>query len=103
MAIVTERLNASKPPPPAADLKSGKLAPGQLNNNKDLDVDPKKDESSFFGSFFSATKNAPKKKGAAIMEVVRFAYALRLIADDGPLVAAGGHQASGSVERAGDA
>ncbi|EMD34409.1 hypothetical protein CERSUDRAFT_117286 [Gelatoporia subvermispora B] len=69
MAIVTERLNASKPPPSAADLKNGKLAAGQINNNKDLDVDPKKDEPSFFGSFFSATKNAPKKKGAAIMEV----------------------------------
>ncbi|OCH85222.1 hypothetical protein OBBRIDRAFT_798395 [Obba rivulosa] len=68
MAIVTERLNASKPPPSAVDPKSGKLAPGQINNNKDLDVDPRKEEQSFFGSFFSATKNAPKKKGAAIME-----------------------------------
>ena len=61
MAIITERLNANKPPPPAADPKSGKLAPGQINNNKDLDVDSKKEEPSFFGSFFSGKK--PTKKG----------------------------------------
>lgn len=69
MSIVTERLNQSKPQQ-AADTKNGKLAPGQINNNKDLDVDPRREEASFFGSFFSATKNAPKKKGAAIMEAV---------------------------------
>ncbi|CAL1703463.1 unnamed protein product [Somion occarium] len=68
MAIVTERLNASKPPTPAPDPKSGKLAPGQINNNRDLDVDLRREEPSFFGSFFSAAKNAPKKKGAAVME-----------------------------------
>jgi len=56
MSIVQERLNANKPPPPSADPKSGKLAPGQLNNNRDLDVDPKRDEQSFFGSFFSSAK-----------------------------------------------
>ena len=39
MSIVTDRLNANKPPPQAADPKSGKLAQGQINNNKDLDVD----------------------------------------------------------------
>lgn len=70
MAIVTERLNASKPPTPAPDPKSGKLAPGQINNNRDLDVDLRREEPSFFGSFFSAAKNAPKKKGAAVMESV---------------------------------
>jgi dynamin 1-like protein len=59
MAIVNERLNANKPPPPTADPKSGKLAPGQINNNRDLDVEAKKEEPSFFGSFF-----APKAKGA---------------------------------------
>ncbi|KAJ7491231.1 P-loop containing nucleoside triphosphate hydrolase protein [Mycena latifolia] len=58
MSIVNERMSASKPPPPAADPKSGKLAPGQINNNRDLDVEPKKEEASFFGSFF-----APKPKG----------------------------------------
>lgn len=70
MAIVTDRLNASKPPTPVPDGRSGKLPPGALNNNKDLDVDAKKEEPSFFGSFFSSAKNAPKKKGAAIMEAV---------------------------------
>lgn len=68
MAIVTDRLNASKPPPPSADPKSGKLAPGQINNNKDLEVDIKKEEPSFFGSFFSAAKGAQKKKGPQPME-----------------------------------
>jgi len=39
----------------------------QINNNKDLDVDSKKDEPSFFGSFF-APKAGVKKKGAAVMD-----------------------------------
>ncbi|GJE87963.1 dynamin family GTPase [Phanerochaete sordida] len=65
MGIVQERLHPNKASP---DTKGGKLPPGALNNNKDLDVDPKREEPSFFGSFFSAAKNAPKKKGAAIME-----------------------------------
>lgn len=69
MAIVTERLNANRPPPEAAG-KGGKLAPGTVNNNKDLDVEAKKEEPSFFGSFFSQAKNAPKKKGAAVMDSV---------------------------------
>jgi hypothetical protein len=38
-----------------------------VNNNKDLDVDMKKEEQSFFGSFF-APKKDNKKKGAAAME-----------------------------------
>jgi len=61
MAIVTERMNANKPPPPTADPKSGRLAPGQINNNKDLDVELPKEEASFFGSFFSGNKNAKKR------------------------------------------
>jgi hypothetical protein len=69
MAIVADRLNINKPPPPAPDPKSGKLAPGQINNNKDLDVENKKEEPSFFGSFF-APKAAAKKKGAPVMESV---------------------------------
>lgn len=68
MALVNDRMNANKPPPPNIDPKSGKLAPGQVNNNKDLDVEVKQQEQSFFGSFFSASKNAPKKKGVAVME-----------------------------------
>jgi len=72
MAIVNERLNLNKPPPPGPDPKSGKLAPGQINNNKDLDVDAKKEEPSFFGSFFSSAKGTQgkKKPGAPVMESV---------------------------------
>ena len=70
MAIVQDRLNANKPPPPVADPKSGKLAPGQINNNKDLDVENKKEEPSFFGSFFSSAKGQQKKKGGPVMESV---------------------------------
>ncbi|KAF9484891.1 hypothetical protein BDN70DRAFT_871869 [Pholiota conissans] len=62
-AIVTERLNANKPPTPASDPKNPRSA---VNNNKDLDVDVKQ-ESGFFGSFF-APKTGPKKKGVAAME-----------------------------------
>ncbi|KAI0311500.1 Dynamin central region-domain-containing protein [Amylostereum chailletii] len=62
MGIVTERINMSKPATP--EPKAGKLAPGAINNNKDLDVDAKKEEPSFFGSFFNAAKGgAAKKKG----------------------------------------
>ncbi|KAK1927416.1 Dynamin central region-domain-containing protein [Papiliotrema laurentii] len=61
MAIVTERMNANKPPEKPVDPKSGKLAPGQLNNGRDLDADLKREEPSFFGSFFA--KDKPKKKG----------------------------------------
>ena len=49
MSIVTERLNQNKPPQ-NTDPKTSKAV---VNNNKDLDVDPKKDEPSFFGSFFT--------------------------------------------------
>ncbi|KAJ3809608.1 Dynamin central region-domain-containing protein [Lentinula lateritia] len=55
MAIVNDRLNATKPPPPQSDPKTGKLAPGVINNNKDLDVEAKKDETGFFGSFFTSS------------------------------------------------
>lgn len=55
MAIVNDRLNAAKPPPPQSDPKTGKLAPGVINNNKDLDVEAKKDETGFFGSFFTSS------------------------------------------------
>jgi dynamin 1-like protein len=59
----------NKPPPQAPDPKSGKLAPGQINNNRDLDVDIKKEEPSFFASFFPSVKGQAKKKGP-IMEPV---------------------------------
>lgn len=69
MAIITERMNAGKPVEKPVDPKSGKLAAGALNNGKDLDVDLKKDEPSFFGSFFAKDK-APRRKGAPVMEAV---------------------------------
>lgn len=62
MAIVTERQNANKPPEKPIDPKTGKLAPGQLNNGKDLDADMKKDES-FFGSFFNKDKTRKQVGG----------------------------------------
>ncbi len=74
MALVTDRMNAAKPPTPVPDPKSGKLPPGAINNNKDLDVDMKKEEPSFFATFFSGAKNAPRKKGVAIMESVGFNF-----------------------------
>jgi vacuolar protein sorting-associated protein 1 len=61
-AIVTERINASKPQPPQDPKRN------QVNNNKDLDVEPKKEDQSFFGSFFAPKTGAAKKKGAAVME-----------------------------------
>ena len=69
MQIVTERLAAQKGTQ-AVDPKSTKAL---INNNKDLDVEARKDESGFFGSFFAkaqtATGTAQKKKvGAAAME-----------------------------------
>jgi len=64
MAIVTERQNTK---PMTQDAKN-KLA---VNNNKDLEVEVKKEEPSFFGSFFSAGKAQTKKKGVQAMEAVR--------------------------------
>ncbi|KAF8810111.1 hypothetical protein BYT27DRAFT_7186972 [Phlegmacium glaucopus] len=64
-ALVADRLTANKPQPGGAgDPKNPKA---QVNNNKDLDVDSKKEEPSFFGSFF-APKAGTKKKGAAVMD-----------------------------------
>jgi hypothetical protein len=57
MSIVTDRVNAGKAPPPTSDAKTGRLAPGAVNNEKDLGVDLPKEEPSFFGSFFN-----PKSK-----------------------------------------
>jgi hypothetical protein len=68
MAIVTDKLNANKPPP---TTEKGKAPHGQVNNNKDLDVEPKKEEPGFFGSFWNQkTAGKPKKVGAATMESV---------------------------------
>ena len=69
MSIVQDRMNAAKPVEKPLDPKSGKLAPGALNNGRDLDVDYKKEEPSFFNSFFAKDKG-PKRKGTPIMEAV---------------------------------
>jgi hypothetical protein len=73
MALVTERLNANKPATP--EPKPGKMTAAQMNNNKDLEVDLKKEEPSFFGSFFSSSKSQQQKakKGPQPMEPV-FAF-----------------------------
>ncbi|KAF9265761.1 hypothetical protein L218DRAFT_942596 [Marasmius fiardii PR-910] len=69
MQIVQDRLNVNKPATPTTDPKTGKLAPGAINNNRDLDVEPKKEEPSFFGSFFSSAKGTQKKKaGPTVIE-----------------------------------
>ncbi|KAK4687255.1 vacuolar protein sorting-associated protein 1, partial [Tremellales sp. Uapishka_1] len=62
MSIVNDRINANKPVEKPIDPKSGKLAPGAINNGKDLDADFRKEEPSFFGSFFAKDKQ-PKRKG----------------------------------------
>jgi dynamin 1-like protein len=64
-AVINDRMNANKPPPAPVDPKNSRA---QINNNKDLEVDAKKDEPSFFGSFFSTKAGAPKKKGPSVME-----------------------------------
>ena len=64
MSIVQDRLNANKPAPSTVDPKSGKLPPGAINNNKDLDVEFKKEEPSFFGSFFAGGKRRQRRKVA---------------------------------------
>lgn len=67
--MVSDKLNANKPPPPQAE--KGKPGPGQLSNNKDLDVDAKKEEPGFFGSFWNQKGGGKGKKvGAASMESV---------------------------------
>ena len=74
MTLVTDRLNADKPATP--EPKQGKLTPAQLNNNKDLEVDMKKEEPSFFGSFFSSSKSQQQKakKGPQAMETASIFY-----------------------------
>ena len=79
MALVTDRLNANKPATP--EPKPGKMTAAQLNNNKDLEVDIKKEEPSFFGSFFSSAKSQQQKakKGPQPMEAVRMSSLIRNI------------------------
>lgn len=63
MSMVSDKLNANKP--------QQTIEKGKLNNNKDLEVDVKKEEPGFFGSFWNQkTAGKSKKVGAATMEAV---------------------------------
>lgn len=69
MALVSDRLAASKPAEKPQDPK--KISAAAINNNRDLEVTDKKEEPSFFSTFFPAGARAaaPKKKaGASVME-----------------------------------
>jgi hypothetical protein len=73
MSVIAERLNTNKPQAQPADgrsvdPKTGKLLPGAVNNNKDLDVDLKKEEPGFFGSFFVKNKAQVGAKKGPVME-----------------------------------
>ena len=73
MSIIAERLGANKPQGQPADgrsvdPKTGKLMPGAINNNKDLDVDLRKEEPGFFGSFFVKSKAQAGAKKGPVME-----------------------------------
>ncbi|KAJ6483585.1 Dynamin central region-domain-containing protein [Mycena vitilis] len=57
--IVDERYNAARPATPT-DRTTGK--PAQINNERDLDVEPKKEESRFFTSFFPARSKGATSK-----------------------------------------
>lgn len=72
MAIVNQRIEASKPPPPAVDPKTGRLPPGAINNNKDLDVNLKEEPQGFFGSFWQGGQKgaAANKNRKSMMEAV---------------------------------
>ncbi|WVR03943.1 hypothetical protein IAU60_000942 [Kwoniella sp. DSM 27419] len=63
MALVNDRMNANKAPEKPVDPK--KIPANALNNGKDLDVDFKRDDSSFFSSFFAKDKQ-PKKRTTAM-------------------------------------
>lgn len=67
MSLIVDKMNAAKPQP-QEPRPGGKVTSTQLNNNKDLDVDYKKEEPSFFGSFFASKQ---KKKGGPVLEAVR--------------------------------
>src|SRR5258706_6280194 len=73
MYIIAKRLGANKPQAQPADgrsvdPKTGKLLPGAVNNNKDLDVDLRKEEPGFFGSFFVKNKAQVGAKKGSVME-----------------------------------
>ncbi|KAJ7025646.1 Dynamin central region-domain-containing protein [Mycena alexandri] len=56
-SVANERLNTARPTATLLDSKTGKLAQGQINNDRDLDVEAKKEDPGFFSSFFSKGKS----------------------------------------------
>ena len=80
MAIVNQRIEAAKPPPPAVDPKTGRLPPGAINNNKDLDVNLKEEPQGFFGSFWQGGQKgaAANKNRKSMMEAVGLFRALQV-------------------------
>ena len=65
--MVSDKLNANKPP---QTTEKGKSSQG-VNNSKDLEVDVRKEEPGFFGSFWNQkTGGKQRKVGAATMEAV---------------------------------
>ena len=99
MALVTDRLNANKPATP--EPKQGKINPAQLNNNKDLEVDMKKEEPSFFGSFFSSSKSQQQKakKGPQAMEAASIFFEILLSRAYVSRTATASHPSTSHVER----
>ena len=75
MSIVTERMNQNKPQ--HAEGKGGKVTPAQLNNNRDLEVDVK-EEQSFFGTFFAKgqREGEPASTDVKALEAIRLRGAL---------------------------
>jgi len=61
MTIVQDRLTGARPHTPVDPKKNA------INNNKDLDVEVKKEEAGYFGSFFGIAKGTQRKK-APMME-----------------------------------
>jgi dynamin 1-like protein len=62
MAIVQDRLNPPKPPSTPDRATHRQKEADAINNNKNLDVDPRRDDSGFFGSFFSGKGKPPAKR-----------------------------------------
>lgn len=77
MALVSDRMAAARP---VEKVDPKKISSASLNNNKDLEVDVKKEEPSFFSTFFPAgSRSQPKKKGVSVMDAVSCAHRYLLL------------------------
>lgn len=70
MAIVTDRMNASRPATPTADPRNPRTAASVVNNDRDLGVDPVKDDKGLFGFFGGKNKRRPNSAAPAAGEPV---------------------------------